>query len=88
MKKLLDPRLIAALLLLFGVLCAFMSWKVRPLHAGGPLSIYGCVRSDDDNLGGFTEVCRVYDPDTGKHFIVSTVRTLHGSGTSLVGSWQ
>lgn len=86
MRRLVFPVFMLCCMAVFLVgLCLDGRQKAR---AAGPLGLYGCAKGDDDNFGGYTEVCRVYDPETGKHFIVATVRTVHGAGTSIIGGWQ
>jgi len=84
--KMLRSLAYALLIVAVGIIIGFI--QERKSHAAGPLAIYGCA---EQALSSNTSVvaCRVYDPETGKHFIVSTVYSLHGDGIAMTSEgWQ
>lgn len=77
-------------MLVFIVFC--LTWPSGKVQAGSgqSLSIYGCTKQNVDRSQNnpvslaVQTVCIVYDPNMDRHFIINTVTSVDGSGTSIV----
>lgn len=69
------------LVVLFVVLCAVAQTDPKQL------SLYGCTPLFANALGyssDFAKVCKIYDPETHRHFIIGVVDDSKGGGIAIV----